>query len=518
MTKALDTTTSWWQLIEERAALTPDRPFVNDEAGRTLTFGQYRDRAVEVAAGLHDLGVRSEHVVSWQLPSTLEGTVLMAALCRLGVRQNPIVPILRRTEVGLITHQVHSDFLVVPGTYRQFDFTAMARDAVPDGCTVIDTSTFAADSKLSLPHGDPASLPLPVDPGRDVRWYYYSSGTTASPKGAMHTDTSVMASSNAQIASLDLAESDLFPVPFPITHIGGIMLLTAYLRVGAQLLFIEAFDPSTSPLAMSEHGATVLGSATPFFHAYLAAQREHGDEPLFPELRQLQAGGAPITPELNAECVRTFGSPIYNQWGLTEFPAATSLGVGDPPSKFEGSVGKMAPGCELKVVDFDGALMPTGDEGELWVRGPQRLAGYVDSSLDADAFDDEGYFRSGDLGTIDDDGFVRITGRLKDIIIRNAENLSAQEMEDVLAEHPSVADVAVIGLPDERTGERACALVVLAPGADPLTIADLADHCIARGLAKQKIPEQLEIIAELPRNPMGKVLKHELRAGFVKSD
>ena len=516
MQDALPIDTSWWHLIDARASRTPVRRFVSDEGGRMLTFEQYRALAEEVAAGLAGLGVRSDHVVSWQLPSTLEATVLMAALCRLGVRQNPILPILRRAEVGLITGQVGSNWLIVPGDYRGFDFVAMARESVAGrDCTVLATGDFGGDGGLALPRGDPSTLAPPTDPGEDVRWYYYSSGTTAAPKGAMHTDSSVMASSNAQIAYLGLRDDDLFPIPFPITHIGGIMLLTAYQRVGAELLFIEAFDPVASPLLMAERDATLLGSATPFFQAYLAAQRRHGVEPVFPKLRQLQAGGAPITPELNAECLRVLGTPIYNQWGLTEFPAATSLGDGDPAEKFNGTVGRMAPGAEVKTIGFDGAPTPVGVEGELWVRGPQRCKGYVDSSLDADAFNGEGYFRTGDLGVIDQDGFVRITGRLKDIIIRNAENLSAQEIEDVLAEHPAVADVAVIGVPDELTGERACAIVVLASGHESITIADLADHCAAKGLAKQKIPEQLEIVTELPRNPMGKVLKHVLRAEVV---
>jgi acyl-CoA synthetase (AMP-forming)/AMP-acid ligase II len=334
----------------------------------------------------------------------------------------------------------------------------------------------------------------------------------------MHTDASVMASSNAQIAYIGLQESDLFPMPFPITHIGGMMLHTAYLRVGARLLLIENYDPVRSPEVMAAHGATLLGSATPFFHAYLAAQKRHGDTPLFPKLRQLQAGGAPITPELNAECLRVLGTPIYNQWGLTEFPAATSLGFEDPPEKFMGTVGRMGPGTEAKTVGFDGEPTAIGVEGELWVRGPQRCQGYVDATLDRDAFDDEGWFRSGDLGTIDADGFVRITGRLKDIIIRNAENLSAQEIEDVLSEHPAVADVAVIGVPDERTGERACAVVVLTADHPSLTIPELASHCSDKGLAKQKVPEQLVIVDALPRNPMGKVLKHELRARLVPKE
>ena len=267
---------------------------------------------------------------------------------------------------------------------------------------------------------------------------------------------------------------------------------------------------------MAARGATVLGTATPFFHAYLAAQRRHGDAPLFPKLRQLQAGGAPITPELNAECLRVFGTPIYNQWGLTEFPAATSLGEGDPPEKFNGTVGRMGPGSEAKTIGFDGIVTQPGVEGELWVRGPQRCQGYVDSSLDVEAFDDQGYFRTGDLGTIDEEGFLRITGRLKDIIIRNGENLSAQAIEDVLNEHPAIADVAVIGVPDDRTGERACALVVLTPGHDSLTIGQLAEHCLAHGLSKQQIPEQIGIVNELHRNPMGKVLKHVLRAQLAE--
>lgn len=336
--------TSWWTLITDRAESTPGKVFLCDEPGRTLTFAQFRDRAEEAAAGLSALGVRPDHVVSWQLPTTLEAAVLMAALSRLGVRQNPIIPVLRRAEVSLITEQVDSRWLIVPGTYRGFDFAAMAIDAVGDGtCSIIDTSVYAADSVLGLPRGDAGMLAPVVDPGHTVRWYYYSSGTTASPKGAMHTDASVMAASNAQMAYTGMGDTDLLPVPFPITHIGGIMLLSTYLRVGASLLLLEGFDPIASPLVMAAAGATILGSATPFFHAYLAAQRRLGDEPLFPKLRQLQAGGAPVTPELNAECMRVFGTPIYNQWGLTEFPAASSLGVDDPAAKFRARLGAWPP-------------------------------------------------------------------------------------------------------------------------------------------------------------------------------
>ena len=336
MTEALPIGTSWWRLIDERATRTPDRRFLSDERGRVLTFEGYRALSEEVAAGLADLGVRGSHVVSWQLPTNLEAAVLMAALCRLGVRQNPILPILRRAEVSLITGQVDSGWLVVPGVYRSFDFATMATESVgARDCRILLTSDYGEDAELSLPRGDPSGLPPATDPGDDVRWYYYSSGTTATPKGAMHTDSSVMSSSIAQIAYIGLRDDDLFPIPFPITHIGGIMLLTAYQRVGAELLFIETFDPVASSELMAERGATLLGSATPFFQAYLAAQRRHGDSPMFPRLRQLQAGGAPITPELNAEMRAGFRHPDLQPVGLDRVPGGDQPRRGRPSGEVQ---------------------------------------------------------------------------------------------------------------------------------------------------------------------------------------
>jgi acyl-CoA synthetase (AMP-forming)/AMP-acid ligase II len=525
--EALPTGTSWWHLISRRADLTPDERFLSDEAGRELTFGEYRTLAEEVAAGLDAIGIGSGDVVSWQLPTGLEAAVLMAALCRLNVRQNPIIPIYRRAEVSFVTEQVNSTFLIVPGVHRGFDYVTMAHAATSDSaCTVIDASGFTNggeanenenenENEIGLPRADPSTMPAVVDPGEDVRWYYFSSGTTATAKGAMHSDRSAMAASNAQIEFISPRHGDMLPMAFPISHIGGLMQLTAYMRAGAELMFIETWDPMNSPETMAQAGATILGSATPFFHAYLAAQHRHGDQPLFPKLREFHAGGAPITPELNAECLRVFGVPIFNQWGLTEFPSITSLTASDPPEKFDGTVGRVATGVELKIVGLEGELIEPGIAGELRVKGPQQLTGYTDSSLDADAFDQEGFFCTGDLGFIDHDGYVTITGRLKDIIIRNAENLSALEIENVLIEHPHIADVAVIGLPDLRTGERACAVVVPTVDGHDLSIEQLAAHCLSKDLARQKTPEQLELVDGLPRNPMGKVLKHVLRERFA---
>jgi acyl-CoA synthetase (AMP-forming)/AMP-acid ligase II len=258
----------------------------------------------------------------------------------------------------------------------------------------------------------------------------------------------------------------------------------------------------------------MLGSATPFFVAFMAAQREHGDEPLFPELRGCVGGGAPITAELGRQVRETFSvAGVANAWGLTEFPVVTSPPPNGAPEVLDHTVGRPVAGVSVRVVDDFGREVEAGEEGELRLKGPQCFLGYVDETLNADAFDAEGWFRSGDRGRIDADGNVVVTGRIKDAIIRNAENISALEIEGALATHPAVADVAVIGVPDSRTGERVCAVVVAQPGSD-ITLGALAEHCHAQGLSRHKSPERLEIIEALPRNLTGKVLKNELRARF----
>ena len=511
---ALPPGASWWELVVRRAELTPDRIMLEDEHARTLTFAEYRDAAEEVAAGLVAQGVEPGHVVSWQLPTSIEAAVLMSALARLDVTQNPIIPILRRAEVGLIVEQVESDWLVVPGTRRGFDHAAMARDVARgrDCRLLVCDELGVAPGEIALPTEDLRGLDPSADHADGVRWLYYTSGTTAVPKGAKHTDRSVLASSVGLVDRAGLCADDVFPVAFPLTHIGGVMFLGAQLRVGARLVLLEAFDPVASPILMAERGATILGSAAPFFHAYLAAQERGGPEPLFPRLRACVAGGAPLPPGLHAAMRERLGQGVLNAWGMTEFGQATMLALDDPDEQFLYSVGRPVAGVEVRVVDLAGVEAPVGVEGELRLRGPQCFTGFVDASLDADVFDEDGFFRTGDLGVVDADGFVRVTGRLKDIIIRNAENISAPEVEGVLVTHPAIAEVAVIGLPDDRTGERCCAAVALADGAGGLTLDDVAAHCRAHGLANQKIPEQLEIVADLPRHPMGKVLKHELRA------
>jgi acyl-CoA synthetase (AMP-forming)/AMP-acid ligase II len=209
------------------------------------------------------------------------------------------------------------------------------------------------------------------------------------------------------------------------------------------------------------------------------------------------------------------GVGIVSGYGLTEAPILTMASVDDSDDKLANTEGQASPGVELKVVTIDGKVAGGGEEGEIRAKGPQVCLGYLDSSLDAEAFDDQGYFRTGDLGFVDAEGYVVITGRLKDVIIRKGENISAKEVEDLLYEHPKVSDVAVIGLSDPERGELVCAVVACVPDGEPLTMDELRRHLLDRQLITRKLPEQLEIVDELPRNPMGKVVKPQLRQQFA---
>ncbi len=505
-----------WDLIEARAAASPDAVLAREDTGRELTYAGYRDACLRAAAGLYaDHGVRAGTSVSWELPTWNESLVLVGALCRLGARQNPLIPIYRHREVGFIVTQSGASLLIVPTVYRGFDFEDMAHELAADrpGLEVLVVDR-------DLPDGDPSGLP-PVEPAppsaadAPVRWLFYTSGTTADPKGATHTDLTVAASALAMAECLDMRADDVSALVFPFTHIGGIGWLIAALMTGCTLLTTEAFDPTGTPAFLAANGVTLAGSGTPFHLAYLAAQRAAADRPLFPHVRSYPGGGAPKPPQLHHDLKAELGGVgIVSGYGLTEAPIVVMATTEDPDQKLADTEGRPTPGVELIVVALDGSRAAPGQEGEIRLKGPQVIRGYLDPSLDADAFDDQGYFRSGDLGIVDDEGYVTITGRLKDVIIRHGENISAKEVEDLLYEHPAVADVAVIGLPDPKTGERACAVVAVADG-QAFDFAEMAGYLRAKGLRVNAVPEQLELVDAVPRNPAGKILKQSLRDRFA---
>jgi acyl-CoA synthetase (AMP-forming)/AMP-acid ligase II len=450
------------------------------------------------------------------LPTTLDALVLCAALMRLSAVQNPILPIYREREVRFIARQTEARLLCVPGVWRGFDYAAMARElaASQPGLDVLVVDT-------ALPEADPVRLPpaqAPADAPEHapVRWHFYTSGTTADPKGARHSDATLLASFTGMARLLGMGPEDRHGLVFPFTHVGGIGWLIAGLLTGCAQVTVAAFDPKTAIPLLARHGVTLAGAGTAFHQAYLAAQRESA-APIFPRLRALPGGGAPKPPALHAQCKQELGGVgIVSGYGLTECPIIAMNGVRDPDAKLAATEGRAnPPGAEIQVRRSDGTLAPAGEDGELCIRGPQLCRGYVDPALDAVAFDAQGYFRTGDLGHLDADGYVVITGRLKDVIIRKGENISAREVEDLLFEHPKLADVAVIGLPDAERGERCCAVVVCRDPASPLGFEEMVAWLRGRGLMLQKVPEQLERLDALPRNPAGKVQKQELRKRFA---
>ena len=502
---------TFWSLAERRAELSPDARMIVDDRDQVLSFEGYRESALRVAAGLVELGVGPGVSVSWQLPTWPSTLVLQAALARLGAVQNPIIPVYREREVGFCVRQTGAELFLVPSVWRGFDYQAMAEGiaAEVDGLDVV-----VCDGEL--PTGDPSVLddiPAPQD-AEEIRWVYYTSGTTSSPKGARHFDTSVMASGIAMVERQHVTADDKFGLAFPFAHIGGVSNLSVSLSSGCTLVIAETFDPAETTALFARHGVTLVGGGPAFFMAFLAEQRKQPGEPILPHLRLCSGGGAPMPGSQHYEVMAEMGGRgCGHAWGMTEAPIIAQNTPDDPDEKLAETEGRPLAGAEIKVVGFDGDPAEVGAEGQLWIRGPMVCRGYLDEALTAASFDD-GWFHTGDVGHLDADGYVTLTGRVKDIIIRKGENISATEIEDLLFAHPKIVDAGVIGLPDDERGERVCAVVELAPGSDGLTLAEVGDYFRESGIMPQKIPEQLEIVDSLPRNATGKVLKHELRARF----
>jgi cyclohexanecarboxylate-CoA ligase len=324
-----------------------------------------------------------------------------------------------------------------------------------------------------------------------------------------------MAAGRGMAAGQGFVPADRYGVAFPFTHIGGLTNLCAVLSAGFALILLEVFDPTKAVEVFRRHGATVVGGGPAFYRAYLEQQRLQPRRPILPELRFMTGGGAPMPPSMHFE-VRTEigGRGCAHGYGMTETCSILSMNHPDDDDEHLcHTSGRVVPGMEVRVITSSGQVAPPGVEGEIRVRGEFLLAGYVDSSLD-DPFDEDGWFRSGDLGSIDADRYMRVTGRIKDIIIRKGENISAKEIEDLLYAHPSIADVAVIGLPDDERGELVCAVVVPAPGAQPLDIAGITAYLDTRQLMRQKYPERIEVVDALPRNASGKVMKQSLLRAY----
>ncbi|MFD5230469.1 class I adenylate-forming enzyme family protein [Streptomyces qaidamensis] len=492
---ALSSSRTLWDLVTRRAALTPDRPlFLQDD--RTLTFEALHTRAERAAAGLYGMGVRPGTVVAWQLPTRIETAVLSFALARLGAVQTPVIPFYRDREVGFALRESQAEFFAVPGTWRGFDHGEMARRLGAKG---------VFEAYDDLPDGDPSLLPPPPSDGTAVRWIYWTSGTTSDPKGVLHTDRSLLAGGSCLAHALRPSADDVGSIAFPYAHIGGPDYTVMLLLYGFPAVLFEQFALPEALAAYRAHGVTMAGGSTAFYSMFLAEQRKQPGEPVVPSLRLLAGGGAPKPAELYHAVVREMGVQLTHGYGMTEVPMITMGAPDDTPELLAATEGRPPEGMEIRIVD-----------GEVRLRGEAVCRGYLDPGQTAEAFDEEGFLRTGDLGRLTETGHLVLTGRLKDVIIRKGENISAQEVEDLLHRHPAVGDVAVIGLPDAERGELVCAVVEQPPGTEALTLAAVTAFLRAEGLSVHKLPERLEVVEALPRGEtLRKVLKYKLRERYA---
>jgi cyclohexanecarboxylate-CoA ligase len=339
----------------------------------------------------------------------------------------------------------------------------------------------------------------------------YTSGTTAEPKGVLHSHRTLLTEAEATIAYHRLADDEVFVMPSPVSHISGLLYgMLLPIALGATSVLMEIWDPERFLDLVEVEGGTYSAGATPFLQGVVdsptLARRD------LRSLRVFPCGGADVPPELIRRAIDRLGVRTGRGYGSTEFPSITSSAGPDVPLEKRSTTDGAPIGPNaLELRDADGRPVALGDVGEIWARGPELFLGYRDPALDADAFDARGFFRTGDLGRLDAEGYLTITGRVKDIIVRGGEKLSAKEIEDLLFEHPKVAAVAVVPVPDPRLGERVCAVVVPARHDAPPTLEELVRFLLGREISRRKLPERLEIVDSLPTTASGKVQKHLVR-------
>jgi len=368
--------------------------------------------------------------------------------------------------------------------------------------------------------GDQAALEEEAGPDSspdDGFLVVYTSGTTSRPKGCFHTFNTYRATANAIIKGLGYTERDVQFGPSPISHTTGLVTsVVVPLIAGAKSYLMEAWNPEEGLRRIGQYRCTAAVTATPFLQMLMAAYDPANHDAS--SLRVWVCAGSPIPSAVVERSSEIFpGCRTLSLYGRSENLVTTMCRVDDPPDRAVRSDGSAVEGAEVKIVGEDGREMTGGEEGDIAYRGPSHMIEYFhDDEQTAALFTPDGFSRSGDLGRMDQDGYVRVTGRLKDIIIRGGMNISAREIEEHLVRHPAIADVAVVGMPDERLGEKACAYVVLAEPSAPLTLDDVADYLRAQKVATQKLPERLEIVPALPMTATGKVQKHILRADIKK--
>ncbi|MGB2922408.1 MAG: AMP-binding protein [Mycobacterium sp.] len=490
--------------LRDAAAAAPDRILLRD-GDLTLTCAGLSSQATSLAAALTTrMPVGS--VVSFMVPNWHEAAVIYLGATLAGMVVNPILPSLRDHELGFILTDAQSRVVFIPENFGGHDYAAMLSKVVADLPSAPEVVVVRGDARGHTAYADlfaaPMVEPLPTLDPDATRMILYTSGTTGRPKGVLHSDNSL----NALIAQLGtfwrIEPGDTFLVPSPVAHIGGsIYAFECPLLLNTQAVLMQRWDSDAAVALMLEHRCTHMAGATPFLSGLLTAAERAATR--LPDLKVFICGGASVPPSLIQRAAKYFQRALVTRvYGSTEVPVTTvgSLDDVDHAAETDGRPGI----ADVILVD-----------GEIRARGPQMLTGYLHADDTRAAFDEAGYFRTGDLGRFTDDGYLVVTGRAKDIIIRNGENISPKEVEDILVTHPQIAEIAIVGIPDPRTGERACAAIVAShpPGPD---VAELREFLLARGVAKFKAPERVVRYDTLPKNAAGKVLKHHIKAELTE--
>jgi len=489
------------ETLLDRMAAVDGRSLAIVDGEVRLTIGELRARSARVAGALRERGVGAGSVVAWQLPNWWEAVVLCWAIWRCGAVASPVTPTLGAHELGYILDRTGAQLMVVPRSFRGTDYPALARAAGFAGALVEvrDTSPLpeaavAADARVSV--DDPALI-------------LWTSGTTSDPKGVVHTHQSLRVEADTIAAAHEMQPGESLLLPMPVTHVAGLtygVLLPVTSAITTVLM--DVWEPGRAlALVEQEHVAVMI--STPVFMRTMIDHPSFGRTEL-DSVRMFSLGGAGVAPAMVREGSTAFGCWCKRTYGSTEYPTLTTGRLGSSPERDSTTDGPLIGAAELRIVDPQTlADVPFGTPGELLARGPEMFVGYLDPALDADAFVAGGWFRTGDLAVYDGE-YLTIVDRLKDIIIRGGENISAQEVEALLVTHPTVADAACVALPDAVMGEKVCAYVIPTPGSTPV-LDDLRAHLLGLGLARFKLPERLEIRTSLPRTASGKVQKSPLR-------
>lgn len=492
----------------EKTRLDPDRLVVIDGAER-MTRAVLLDRALRVGGALLARGVLPGDAVAFQLPNWWEACVINLAAALFGFRIVPLLTIYRTAELGTILPACGVQAIFVPQHFRGVDYPQMiARlDHQPRLVFTVRGDGESPDDFAALLGHEPAEPQVPA--ADDIKLVLFTSGSTGRAKGVIHSHATIDRMAHRTGEFWSTGAQDVFLVASPIGHIGGSIYAFEFPWItDCVAMLADSWDPATAVDVIDSNGITFMAGATPFLMGLIAAADRAGSD--LPSLRRFICGGASVPPELVRKGLDRFPHAVVSRaYGSTEVPLAfPGIRTREEARRRADTDGECL--CEVRILGDDDMPVAAGETGEITVRAPQMLIGYLDPADDRDAFTDDGFFRMGDLGRLVDDRFIEITGRKKDIIIRKGENISPLEIENALMRHDGVRQASIVGIADPERGEMVVAFVIPADGAS-FGFADMTAHLDRLGLARQKFPERLHVVDALPLNSVGKVQKNELK-------